>query len=240
MVKYLDLTFADPESNLACDEALLEIFETERCDDGLLRIWQPDRYFVVLGHSNRVNTEANVAACAAGGVPILRRMSGGGAVVQGPGCLNYSLILDCAVHKISSIRLAFGYVLERHRQWIAELTHFAVSVAGVSDLTVDGRKFSGNAQYRKARYVLVHGTFLLGFELSLMDRYLPLPTRQPAYRQNRRHLEFVGNINVEGRTLRTCLRENWNADTDFNGLGSDRVDSLVSRRYGRADWSNKF
>jgi lipoate-protein ligase A len=239
-MKYLELTFADPARDLACDEALLETFEAERCDDGLLRIWQPDRYFVVLGHSNRVNAEVNVAACTAGGVPILRRTSGGGAVIQGPGCLNYSLILDCAVHKIPNIRSAFGYVLERHRQWIADLTHFALSVAGVSDLTVDGRKFSGNAQYRKARYVLVHGTFLLGFELPLMDRYLFSPTSQPAYRENRPHLEFVTNINVEGRALRKCLRENWNANTDFNGLGSDPVDSLVRRRYGRADWSNKF
>jgi lipoate-protein ligase A len=239
-MKYLELTCADPARDLACDEALLETFEAERCDDGLLRIWQPDRYFVVLGHSNRVNGEVNVAACTAGGVPILRRTSGGGAVVQGPGCLNYSLILDSAAHKVPSIRSAFGYVLERHRQWIAELTHFAVSVAGVSDLTVDGRKFSGNAQYRKARYVLVHGTFLLAFELSLMDRYLFLPTRQPAYRENRPHVEFVSNLNVEGQVLRKCLRENWNADTDFNGLGSERIDTLVLQRYGKVDWSNKF
>jgi lipoate-protein ligase A len=239
-MKYLDLTFADPARNLACDEALLEIFETERCDDGLLRIWQPENYFVALGHSNRLTAEANAAACAAAGVPILRRTSGGGTVLQGPGCLNYSLILDCVAHKVPNIASAFHYVLERHREWIVALTRFTVCVAGVSDLTVDGRKFSGNAQYRKARYALVHGTFLIGFDLSLMDRYLFLPTRQPAYRQNRPHSRFVSNLNIQCRLLRDCLRAGWGADAEFDGLNMDRVDSLVQGRYERTDWLNKF
>ena len=58
-MKYLDLTFADPASNLACDEALLELFESTPCDGALLRLWEPQNYFIVLGHSNRVSDEVN-------------------------------------------------------------------------------------------------------------------------------------------------------------------------------------
>src|SRR5689334_4783234 len=91
-MKLLDLTLPTPEENLACDEALLD-----RCDEGVgpavLRFWQPQQYFVVVGYSNRVEREVNQEVCQARGIPILRRCSGGGAVLQGAGCLNYSLIL---------------------------------------------------------------------------------------------------------------------------------------------------
>ena len=52
------------------------------------------------------------------------------------------------------------------------LTGQPVSVKGQSDLTLGERKFSGNAQYRKREYVLVHGTFLLHFDLLTIERYL--------------------------------------------------------------------
>ena len=113
-MEYLDLTFADPASNLACDEALLDWFESSPFDGALLRLWEPQSYFIVLGHSTRVSDEVNLAACDNRALPILRRMSGGGAVVQGPGCLNYSLILPSASYQLKSIGAAFRYVLERH------------------------------------------------------------------------------------------------------------------------------
>lgn len=239
-MKYLELTFADPARNLACDEALLDLFETEHIDDGVLRLWQPENYFVVLGHSNRLRAEANFPACVAHGIPILRRVSGGGAVLQGPGCLNYSLVLDGQAHEIKNIATAFHYVLERHRHLIETLTGREVRIGGVSDLAVGGRKVSGNAQYRKSRYVLVHGTFLLNFELAAIERCLLLPPKQPEYRDNRPHLEFVANLELSARQLLGGLRKIWQADVDCGALPLSRVDLLARQRYERADWSNKF
>jgi lipoate-protein ligase A len=239
-MKYLDLTFADAARNLACDEALLEGCEKEPLDGGLLRVWQPETYFVVLGHSNRLAAEANVAACAAAKIPILRRTSGGGAVVLGPGCLNYSLILDCERHEIKNIATAFHYVLERHRRLIETLTGREIRIGGVSDLTVGGRKFSGNAQYRKSRYVLVHGTFLLNFELAVIERCLLLPPKQPEYRQNRPHLEFIANLELASGPLLKGLREIWQADVKYGTVPLSRVGLLAHQRYETAAWSHKF
>ena len=92
-MKYLDLTFSDPAQNLACDEALLEVFEQTDVGGDLLRLWQPNTHFVVLGHGNNWRDEVVASACAADGISVLRRCSGGGTVLQGPGSLNYSLIL---------------------------------------------------------------------------------------------------------------------------------------------------
>src|ERR1700759_1895181 len=91
-MNFLDLTFPTPAEKLAGDEALLDWFENHG-GDGLLRFWEPGNYFVVVGYGNQVATEVDVPACEAEGVPILRRCSGGGTVLQGSGCLNYSLVL---------------------------------------------------------------------------------------------------------------------------------------------------
>ena len=86
-MRHLDLTIPSPAENLACDEALLDWCES---GDGVecLRFWESPEPFVVVGYANKVETEVNVAACEARKIPILRRCSGGGTVVQGPGCLN--------------------------------------------------------------------------------------------------------------------------------------------------------
>src|SRR5689334_5328242 len=192
-MKYLDLTLDDAAGNLACDEALLEAHETERLDGELLRVWESQNYFVVLGHSNRIAAEVEIEACDRRGVPVLRRMSGGGTVLQGPGCLNYSLILNTAAHGLKTIGDAFRFVLERHRDCVADLAGADVRIEGISDLILAGRKFSGNAQYRKSRFVLVHGTFLLNFDLPLIADCLRMPVKQPSYRAARPHLEFIVN-----------------------------------------------
>ena len=89
-MKGCDLTLPTPEENLACDEVLLDICEAGRLE-GVLRFWEPAQHFVVLGYANRAAREANLEFCRSAGIRVLRRCSGGGAVLQGPGCLNYSL-----------------------------------------------------------------------------------------------------------------------------------------------------
>ena len=218
----------------------MEWCAANRFDDGLLRIWQPQNHFVVLGHSNRFDSEANVAACRAESIPILRRISGGGAVLQGPGCLNYALIFDCDALRLRSLAATFRYVLERHRRLLRSLAGVEIRIDGISDLTSAGRKFSGNAQYRKARYALVHGTFLLGLDLGLLDRCLPFPSRQPEYRKNRSHMDFVTNLQVDPTRLREGLREVWKAGEKFADMPLDEVQSLVQKRYGFEKWTRKF
>src|SRR5688572_6131078 len=91
-MRWLDLTFPTPAENLACDEALLDLCEAGFADE-VLRFWESPTHFVVVGYGNKVDSEVEVAACRADGIPILRRCTGGGTVLQGPGCLNYSLVL---------------------------------------------------------------------------------------------------------------------------------------------------
>lgn len=239
-MKYLDLSFAESAANLACDEALLELFEAEKEGDAILRIWESPAHFIVLGHSNRFDAEVNGVVCAERKIPILRRVSGGGAVVQGPGCLNYSLVLEARSLGLMNVRETFCFVLERHADVIESLVGVKARIQGISDLTVGERKVSGNAQYRKSRYVLVHGTFLLSFDLSLIAQCLKIPPRQPDYRQNRPHLEFVTNLNIESARLRDALRIAWSAEEEWTATPLNRIRTLVDERYSREAWSRKF
>jgi lipoate-protein ligase A len=239
-VKYLDLTFADPRRNLACDEALGDCCEA--ADGGeVLRFWEPAGYFVVVGYSNRVMAEVNIAACEQRGIPILRRFSGGGAVLQGPGSLNYTLVLrNDRAGSFGDIGHSYHRVLDGHREPFAKLTSARVEIQGTSDLAIAGRKFSGNSQHRKQRTTVFHGTFLLNFDLSLIEACLPMPSRRPAYRQNRSHESFLRNLRIDPARVKQALKEAWLADDPYDRVPSERIEALMEARYGRAEWHNKF
>ena len=258
-MKYVDLTFPTPEENLACDEALLD-----SCDasDGpeVLRFWEPQQHFVVVGYSNRVEREVNVEACRESRIPILRRCSGGGTVLQGPGCLNYSLILrmdsDPALQTVTGTN---RFVMERNRAALEKLLsdhshrektlslnsqlstpNSQISVLGHTDLAIDGRKFSGNAQRRKRRAVLFHGSFLLNFDLTLVSRLLPMPSKQPDYRGSRSHAEFLMNLKASASEVKAVLRQAWGAAEALKELSSAGTSELCKKKYSTGEWNLKF
>ena len=240
-MKYLELTYPDAAQNLACDEALLEFFEKSGSGDELLRLWQPNKVFVVLGHGSQWRQEVDASACAADGIPVLRRCSGGGTVLQGAGCLNYSLILRQDNFAGAGVRAAFEFVLDRHRSCFEPLIGSPVSIKGISDLTLGERKFSGNAQYRKRQYVLVHGTFLLNFDLCSMGRFLKVPIKQPDYRRQRGHHDFLVNLEVEAEMIRGSLQTCWSARDSFDAMQLETIiPSLLRERYYRKEWNEKF
>ena len=92
-MQFLDETLPTLAENLALDEALLLEAESGRGGE-VLRLWEWPQPAVVLGSGCRLAEDADEAACLTGGVPILRRSSGGGTVLLGTGCLCYSLVLS--------------------------------------------------------------------------------------------------------------------------------------------------
>jgi lipoate---protein ligase len=240
VVKYLDLTFSDPASNLACDEALLQLCENG-AEESVLRVWEPADYFVVVGYSIKVLSEVNVGACDANGIPIFRRFTGGGSVLQGPGCLNYSLVVSNERLGIpADLTDSYRYVLSRHLSLYANHGAAAAQIQGVSDLALHGRKFSGNAQHRKRLCSLFHGTFLLHFDIALIETCLLMPSRQPAYRHGRSHATFLCNLSIPPHDVREALRRVWEAEEALREIPFDRIETLVGERYSRQEWNFKY
>ena len=239
-MKLCELTLRTPEENLACDEVLLDLCESGRCDE-LLRLWELPHYFVVLGYANQAATEANLPFCQENAIPVLRRCTGGGAVLQGPGVLNYSLILRInASEPTHSIAATNRFILERHRDTLAPLLMAPVEWQGQTDLAIGGLKFAGNAQRRFRRFLLFHGSFLLQLDLSLVEKTLPLPSRQPGYRVNRSHSDFLININLPVHTLKAALAKAWSATAPLAPLPLDEITRLAEQKYCLDEWNLKF
>ena len=239
-MKGCDLTFASPEENLACDEVLLELCERS-AGEGVLRFWEPTQYFVVVGYANRVAVEVNLDFCQRHDIAILRRCTGGGAVLQGPGCLNYSLILPIALcPALGGISGTNDYILQRHQRTLQSLLQAPVERQGHTDLTVGGLKFSGNSQRRRKDFVLFHGSFLLHADIDLIEKTLPFPSHQPDYRINRSHADFLMNLKVPSQLLKMALSKTWDVSEPLADLPLDQITSLAQEKYRQPEWNRKF
>jgi lipoate-protein ligase A len=245
----VDVTLHTPAENLALDEALLEWAEAQPPTHAseVLRLWEPRAPFVVVGRSSRLADEVNVAACDERGIAVLRRASGGAAIVTGPGCLMYAVVLDGRrLPQLRAVDCAHAYVLNRIAQALQPLVS-KVRHAGTSDLVLDGpisdapvRKFSGNSLRVKRTHLLYHGTLLYGFDLSLVTTCLRMPPRQPEYRGARPHEEFITNLPLASDPLRTALVEAWQAQTPLLDWPRAETAQLAASRYGCETWNARL
>ncbi len=247
-MKLFDLTLPSPVENLACDEALLDWCEDDGGDE-VLRFWESRQHFVVVGYANQVASEVNLAAVETKRIPVYRRCSGGGTVIQGPGCLNYALVLriieDGPLHRITP---ANRFIMERNRRAIESLYPDSrnldprpkIVVRGHTDLCLGDSKFSGNSQRRRKHFLLFHGTFLLNFDLGLVNEVLQMPSKQPHYREGRTHDKFLTNLNLPAGKVKTALRKAWKASSPLKNPPMRYAAALAHDKYATREWNQKF
>jgi lipoate---protein ligase len=240
-MKLLDLTLPSPAENLACDEALLNACE-ENGGEEILRFWEARETFVVVGYANKIATEVNVENCRAKQIPILRRCSGGGTVLQGADCLNYALALKIKGNSpLASISGANKFIMERNRSAIRTLLpESKISVSGHTDLALGDLKFSGNSQRRKKNFLLFHGTFLLNFDLTLVGEFLRMPSFQPDYRASRSHEDFLVNLNLPVAQVKVALKKVWEATDELKIVPNSEIQKLAAQKYSTDEWNLKL
>lgn len=211
-MRLLDLTLESPPANLALDEALLEAADANSDHPDVLRFWEISQPVVVLGRGSVAADEVDLEYCRSHAIPILRRCSGGAAIVAGPGCLMYSLVLNLARWpQLSAIDRAHQFILQRTAAALRGL-RIPAEPQGISDLAVDDRKISGNSLRRKRSSILYHGTILYGLSPQLIQACLRTAPRQPTYRRNRTHEDFVALISATPAQLKQAMAVTWNAD----------------------------
>ena len=119
---------------------------------------------VLIGRNQNVRREADVGWCAKNGVPIVRRISGGGAVYHDLGNLNYAFVVDRR-----------DYSPDRY----VEIAVEALRSLGVSDAAISGHhsiwcggvKLSGSA-FALGKAALVHGCILVETDLEMLSAAL--------------------------------------------------------------------
>jgi lipoate-protein ligase A len=231
---FLDLTLPLPEENVALDAALLDACEAGEISGEVLRLWEPDEYFVVLGRSSDPAVEVNLAACRRKNIPILRRASGGGTILAGPGCLMYAVVLrHDGIQESRSISHCHQRVLSRMVQSLAPLAP-SVRSAGTSDLAFPVgdslQKFSGNALRIKREYFLYHGTLLYDFDLDLVSELLASQTREPLYRASRTHQEFIANLPTTRKQLTDAVITGWHARETIKAWPRERMIQILKTK----------
>lgn len=239
-MRYLDLTLPTLAENLALDEALLEEAEAALEPVETLRIWEARQSAVVIGRSSRMALEVRSNVCRDSNVPVLRRISGGAAVVVGPGCLMYAVVLDLRLRpQLRSIDQAHAQVLGT----IAAALRPSVpdlAFRGTCDLTIGEKKVSGNSVRCKREHLLYHGTLLYNFPLEIVGRYLAMPPRQPDYRQARPHDAFVANLPLAAASLRAALQTAWAANEPCSDWPQAATQRLAAEKYSRPEWNEQL
>jgi lipoate---protein ligase len=205
-MRLLDISYTEPARNLALEEVLLECVAAGHSPD-TLRFWESPVPFVAIGSSQRLREEANEFYCLRDGVPILRRCSAGGAVLQGPGCLNFALALSYeGFPETAALHESYAFILGKIAAALKSLG-VAVERQGISDLAMEGLKCSGNAQRRKRTACLHHGTLLYRADMAAINRYLREPADRPDYRGARIHSEFVRAMEITSEALRKAVQQ---------------------------------
>lgn len=207
-----DLKIRNPYLSLAMEDAVAEYLGENHVRlgiNGVFRFWA-NNYSIVLGRTcdaRRNIRPEYIEPFVASMNPliwkhqpmIVRRVSGGGTVLHGPGNVNFSIFLPMSNHpELYGVHQSYSVFLSMVSDAL-EAQGISCAVRGLSDIVLDAaknpRKISGNAQFRKYGVIVHHGTLLVQKDIiSLMSRFLNHPPAEPEYRQHRSHDDFLMNL----------------------------------------------
>lgn len=168
------------------DDQVLQESHKDLC----LKTWIPSDPLVVLGRSNKRGTEANREACEKDGVPILKRLGGGGTVILHNGCLVVSLGLWVADFYKNDLyfKLLNQSLIDVFQ---SQIPNVSFAQRGYSDIVLGDRKLVGTSLFRSRNYLLYQASILVDTRIDFMETYLRHPSAEPDYRQGRTHRDFV-------------------------------------------------
>ena len=150
----------DPYRNLAIEQYLMETVGEDTC---ILYLWQ-NRQTVVIGRNQNAWAECRTTELNQDGGHLARRLSGGGAVYHDMGNLNFTFLLS---KKNYDVKKQLQVIVAACRNLGLE-----AEVSGRNDVTIGGRKFSGNAFYDSKGQAYHHGTLLVSVDMSMLGKYL--------------------------------------------------------------------
>ena len=160
---YIESRNTNPHHNLALEQF---VFEKPGEGNDCFMLWQNNNSIIIGRHQNTLE-EIDSDFVKENNITVARRLSGGGAVYHDMGNLNFTFITAADKQK----GLDFSAFCEPVRKALCSFG-VPVELSGRNDMTVEGKKFSGNAQYIKDGKVMHHGTILYDSDLQVLSHAL--------------------------------------------------------------------
>lgn len=154
----------NPYFNHAAEEYLLTTFQDE-----IFMLWI-NKPSILIGRNQNTLSEINSDYITSNNIDVVRRLSGGGAVFNDLGNMNFTFITN---RSNSNIPTKDGF--ERFALPVInalDSLNITAKFTGRNDITIDGKKFSGNAQYFSKDKLLHHGTLLYNCDLQGLSKAL--------------------------------------------------------------------
>ncbi len=163
---------------------------------GGIMVWRPEHEMIIIGKGSKAEEELIPERIDADMIKVIRRDTGGCAVILSPRMIVVSLALKNDRDKKNNEYFhLFDHLLIKAFEKLGVKN---LQKAGYSDIILNGLKVVGSSIYRNKDIVFFHAVINLAEEIDLISRYLKVPHRQPEYRQNRDHADFVTSFEAQG------------------------------------------
>ena len=235
-IRTVETGFNPAAENMAIDEALTESVG----EVPILRIygWRPAA--VSIGYFQSMNEEVNFTKCREIGVDIVRRLTGGGAVLH-------------------EYELTYSFISRRYPQnivesykWICDAIVISIKRLGfdasfvpLNDIVIAGKKVSGNAQTRRKGVLLQHGTILLGVDVNKMFSVLKVPCeklRDKIIKDVKERVTSLAGTTYDNMatSLKTSFAAKFEAKLIDDALSTEEISHarwLAERKYSSNEWN---
>jgi lipoate-protein ligase A len=235
-IRVLETGYNRATLNMGIDEALIENIG----EAPVLRIygWRPAA--ISIGYFQSIKEEVDLEKCSQLGVDVVRRLTGGGAVLH-------------------EFELTYSFITKQYPQnimescrWICDAIVISINRLGfdasfvpLNDIVVNGKKVSGSAQTRRKGVLLQHGTLLLGVDVDKMFSILKVPSeklRDKIIKDVKERVTSLAGTTFDemASSLKTSFAKKFDAKLVADSLSTDEISCakwLAERKYSSKEWN---